>query len=96
MPGGTEFRSGHDDSAPGDAKDRAGPRTSVVTVTPTASDGTGQCTAPARTVTAEHGGRRSRVARRGHSWKAEWWTRGREPGATGEWGPSGTGHPQTP
>ncbi|NUL05804.1 chitinase, partial [Streptomyces lunaelactis] len=26
------------------------------------------------------------VSRNGHTWKAKWWTRGEEPGTTGEWG----------
>ncbi|MFI9615476.1 chitinase C-terminal domain-containing protein [Streptomyces sp. NPDC052023] len=57
------------------------------TPSPTASPtgGTGQCTAPAWNAMTEYGGG-STVAHRGHSWKAKWWTRGEEPGTTGEWG----------
>ncbi|MFD7437125.1 chitinase C-terminal domain-containing protein [Streptomyces sp. NPDC059861] len=57
------------------------------TPTPTASPtgGTGQCTAPAWNAVTEYGGGGT-VAHRGHSWKAKWWTKGEEPGTTGEWG----------
>ncbi|MBV7695559.1 chitinase C-terminal domain-containing protein [Streptomyces sp. TRM70350] len=61
------------------------PGTATPTPTPTPTGGTGQCTAPAWNATTEYGGG-STVAHGGHSWKAKWWTKGEEPGTTGEWG----------
>lgn len=54
-------------------------------VSPSPSGGTGQCTAPAWTATAEYAGG-SQVSHKGHTWRAQWWTRGEEPGTTGDWG----------
>ncbi|GEC04673.1 chitinase [Streptomyces spinoverrucosus] len=62
-----------------------GTATPTPTPTPTPTGGTGQCTAPAWNAVTEYGGG-STVAHRGHSWKAQWWTKGEEPGTTGEWG----------
>ncbi|WP_180686548.1 chitinase C-terminal domain-containing protein [Streptomyces gossypiisoli] len=62
-----------------------GTATPTPTPTPTPTGGTGQCTAPAWDAVTEYGGG-STVAHRGHSWKAKWWTKGEEPGTTGEWG----------
>ncbi|MDT9699422.1 chitinase C-terminal domain-containing protein [Streptomyces sp. P17] len=52
---------------------------------PTPSDGTGSCTTPAWSASTEYGGG-STVSHKGRSWKAKWWTKGEEPGTTGEWG----------
>ncbi|MFH9825910.1 chitinase C-terminal domain-containing protein [Streptomyces bobili] len=52
---------------------------------PSGSGGTGQCAAPAWTATTEYVGE-SKVSHRGHGWRAKWWTKGEEPGTTGEWG----------
>lgn len=64
-----------------------GTGTPTPTPTPTASPtgGTGQCAGPAWNAVTEYGGGGT-VAHRGHSWKAKWWTKGEEPGTTGEWG----------
>ncbi|MBG0856784.1 chitinase C-terminal domain-containing protein [Streptomyces spinoverrucosus] len=61
------------------------PGTATPTPTPSPTGGTGQCAAPAWSAATEYGGG-STVAHRGHSWKAKWWTKGEEPGTTGEWG----------
>ncbi|WP_092532053.1 family 20 glycosylhydrolase [Amycolatopsis arida] len=45
----------------------------------------GRCTAPAWDGAAVYVGG-DRVAHGGHHWTAKWWTRGEEPGTTGEWG----------
>ncbi|GGR11225.1 chitinase C-terminal domain-containing protein [Streptomyces griseomycini] len=45
----------------------------------------GDCTAPAWDAAASYGGG-SVVSHEGHTWKAQWWTKGEEPGTTGEWG----------
>ncbi|MFI6038420.1 chitinase C-terminal domain-containing protein [Streptomyces sp. NPDC051315] len=45
----------------------------------------GQCTAAAWNSATEYTGG-SVVSHRAHSWKARWWTKGEEPGTTGEWG----------
>ncbi|MEV0176235.1 chitinase C-terminal domain-containing protein [Streptomyces sp. NPDC050803] len=52
---------------------------------PTPTDGTGACTAAAWSATTEYLGGAT-VSHKGHSWKAKWWTKGEEPGTTGEWG----------
>ncbi|MFE9678204.1 chitinase C-terminal domain-containing protein [Streptomyces sp. NPDC006259] len=52
---------------------------------PSPSSGTGQCTAAAWNAAAEYAGE-GKVSHRGHAWRARWWTRGEEPGTTGEWG----------
>lgn len=51
----------------------------------TTGGGGGQCTAPAWSATAEYGGGTS-VSHNSRTWKAKWWTKGEEPGTTGEWG----------
>ncbi|MEV5613307.1 chitinase C-terminal domain-containing protein [Streptomyces sp. NPDC052225] len=53
--------------------------------TPTPDPTGGACTAPAWSATAEYGSG-TVVSHGGHSWKAKWWTKGEEPGTTGEWG----------
>ncbi|MGK9464109.1 chitinase C-terminal domain-containing protein [Streptomyces sp. G6] len=53
--------------------------------TPGPTDGTGQCTAPAWDAASPYGGGVT-VSHEGHSWKSKWWTKGEEPGTTGEWG----------
>ncbi|MFE0801645.1 chitinase C-terminal domain-containing protein [Streptomyces sp. NPDC058812] len=52
---------------------------------PSPTDGTGQCTAPAWDAATPYGGGIT-VSHEGHSWKSKWWTKGEEPGTTGEWG----------
>ncbi|WP_121703035.1 chitinase C-terminal domain-containing protein [Streptomyces sp. E5N298] len=52
---------------------------------PSPTDGTGPCAAPAWDAAASYGGGIS-VSHRGHTWKSKWWTKGEEPGTTGEWG----------
>lgn len=52
---------------------------------PSPTDGTGQCTAPAWDTASSYGGGTS-VSHQGHTWKSKWWTKGEEPGTTGEWG----------
>ncbi|MGW7055778.1 chitinase C-terminal domain-containing protein [Streptomyces sp. NPDC054887] len=51
---------------------------------PTPSPG-GACTSPAWSATSEYGGGTT-VAHKSHHWKSKWWTKGEEPGTTGEWG----------
>ncbi|MEU9333401.1 glycosyl hydrolase family 18 protein [Streptomyces sp. NPDC048290] len=46
---------------------------------------TGPCTPAAWSATAEYG-TGTVVSHKGRSWKAKWWTKGEEPGTTGEWG----------
>ncbi|MFE0810794.1 chitinase C-terminal domain-containing protein [Streptomyces sp. NPDC058848] len=55
------------------------------TPTPGPTDGTGQCAAPAWDAASPYGGGVT-VSHEGHSWKSKWWTKGEEPGTTGEWG----------
>ncbi|MBC7269042.1 MAG: chitinase C-terminal domain-containing protein [Streptomyces sp.] len=55
------------------------------TPTPTPTEPGGQCTAPAWDAATAYGGG-STVSHQGHDWKAKWWTKGEEPGTTGEWG----------
>ena len=45
----------------------------------------GDCADPAWDASTAYGGG-SVVSHEGHVWKAQWWTRGEEPGTTGEWG----------
>jgi chitinase len=45
----------------------------------------GACTAPAWNATSEYGGGVT-VSHKSHQWKSKWWTKGEEPGTTGEWG----------
>ncbi|MEU4351370.1 chitinase C-terminal domain-containing protein [Streptomyces sp. NPDC023838] len=49
------------------------------------STGGGSCTAPAWTAAAEYGGSTT-VSYKSHIWKSKWWTKGEEPGTTGDWG----------
>ncbi|NKQ26165.1 carbohydrate-binding protein, partial [Streptomyces galbus] len=49
------------------------------------SPSNGACTAAAWNATGEYLGG-TVVSHKGHSWKAKWWTKGEEPGTTGEWG----------
>ncbi|MGX8905111.1 chitinase C-terminal domain-containing protein [Streptomyces netropsis] len=59
--------------------------TPTPTPTPTATPTGGACAAPSwNSANAYNGG--ATVSWKGHSWKAKWWTRGEEPGTTGEWG----------
>ncbi|MBT2504854.1 chitinase C-terminal domain-containing protein [Streptomyces sp. ISL-98] len=52
---------------------------------PTPSPG-GPCAAtPAWSASAEYGGSTT-VSHKAHTWKSKWWTKGEEPGTTGEWG----------
>ncbi|MCH0564752.1 MULTISPECIES: chitinase C-terminal domain-containing protein [unclassified Streptomyces] len=55
------------------------------TATPTPTGGTGNCTAAAWSSTTVYTGG-GVVSHQGHTWKAEWWTKGEEPGTTGAWG----------
>ncbi|MEG3630366.1 chitinase C-terminal domain-containing protein [Streptomyces poriticola] len=59
--------------------------TPTPTPTPTGTGGPGQCADPAWDAGEAYGGG-STVSHGGHAWKAKWWTRGEEPGTTGEWG----------
>ncbi|MGW7197803.1 chitinase C-terminal domain-containing protein [Streptomyces chryseus] len=52
--------------------------------TPTPSPG-GPCAAPAWSASSEYGSGTT-VAHKSHQWKSKWWTKGEEPGTTGEWG----------
>ncbi|MFJ6660407.1 chitinase C-terminal domain-containing protein [Streptomyces sp. NPDC091377] len=54
------------------------------TPTPTPTP-TGPCTPVAWSATAEYG-TGTVVSHKGRSWKAKWWTKGEEPGSTGQWG----------
>ncbi|WP_093801899.1 chitinase C-terminal domain-containing protein [Streptomyces sp. Wb2n-11] len=51
---------------------------------PTPSPG-GPCTAPAWSASSEYGSGTT-VAHKSRTWKSKWWTKGEEPGTTGEWG----------
>ncbi|MFF3349960.1 chitinase C-terminal domain-containing protein [Streptomyces sp. NPDC002779] len=62
-----------------------GPAPDPTNPTPTPTPTPGACTAPGWNSATEYGGG-SQVAHKGHSWKAKWWTKGEEPGTTGEWG----------
>ncbi|MER6676170.1 chitinase C-terminal domain-containing protein [Streptomyces sp. NPDC000983] len=53
--------------------------------TPTPTPTPGACTAPAWNSGTEYGGG-TQVSHKGHTWKSKWWTKGEEPGTTGEWG----------
>ncbi|GAA3308161.1 hypothetical protein GCM10020295_69290 [Streptomyces cinereospinus] len=55
----------------------------------------GACFPPAWRASAEYGGG-SAASRTGHSWRAKWWTKGEEPGTTGEWGSGRTSAPADP
>ncbi|MBT2419848.1 chitinase C-terminal domain-containing protein [Streptomyces sp. ISL-22] len=62
-----------------------GPGTPSGTPSPSPTSSSTQCTALGWNPTTEYGGG-STVSHKGHSWKARWWTKGEEPGTTGEWG----------
>ncbi|MFE9397603.1 chitinase C-terminal domain-containing protein [Streptomyces flavidovirens] len=51
---------------------------------PTPSPG-GPCAAPAWSSSSAYGSGTT-VAHKSHHWKSKWWTKGEEPGTTGEWG----------
>ncbi|NUL09179.1 glycosyl hydrolase family 18 protein [Streptomyces lunaelactis] len=53
--------------------------------TPSPSDPPSGCSAAAWSSTAVYTGG-GLVYHKGHTWKAQWWTQGEEPGTTGEWG----------
>ncbi|SDL00507.1 chitinase C-terminal domain-containing protein [Streptomyces indicus] len=55
------------------------------TGSPSPSQPGGACTPAAWNATAEYGGG-TVVSHKSHTWKAKWWTKGEEPGTTGEWG----------
>lgn len=55
------------------------------TPSPSPTSSSGECANPAWSATTEYGGG-STVSHEGHGWKARWWTKGEEPGTTGEWG----------
>ncbi|WP_267245339.1 chitinase C-terminal domain-containing protein [Streptomyces sp. PR69] len=52
---------------------------------PTPDPTPGECTAPAWDASTAYVGDTT-VSHDGHTWKSKWWTRGEEPGTTGEWG----------
>ncbi|WP_175409465.1 chitinase C-terminal domain-containing protein [Streptomyces sp. TRM64462] len=52
---------------------------------PTPTPTPGACTEPAWDASVAYGGG-SLVSHGSHTWKAKWWTKGEEPGTTGEWG----------
>ena len=54
-------------------------------VPPTATPSTGVCSAPAWNAAVAYVGG-DVVSHNGHEWRAKWWTRGEEPGTTGQWG----------
>ncbi|GAA2923847.1 chitinase C-terminal domain-containing protein [Streptomyces enissocaesilis] len=51
---------------------------------PTPSPG-GPCAAPTWSASSEYGSGTT-VSHKSHQWKSKWWTKGEEPGTTGEWG----------
>ncbi|MFI9546033.1 chitinase C-terminal domain-containing protein [Streptomyces sp. NPDC052016] len=55
------------------------------TSSPSPSPSGGTCAGAAWNSATEYTGG-SVVSHKGHSWKAKWWTKGEEPGTTGEWG----------
>ncbi|MFI1397674.1 glycosyl hydrolase family 18 protein [Streptomyces sp. NPDC020681] len=61
------------------------PSPSDPTPTPSPSDPPAGCTAAAWSSAAVYTGG-AVVSHKGHTWKAQWWTQGEEPGTTGEWG----------
>jgi chitinase len=71
------------DLARGTAGTEPGPGTPTDPTTP--PGGPGACAEPAWDAPTAYGGG-SVVSHEGHVWKAQWWTKGEEPGATGEWG----------
>jgi hypothetical protein len=52
---------------------------------PTGPGNPGTCTAPAWSATTEYSNPTT-VSHKSHNWKSKWWTKGEEPGTTGEWG----------
>ncbi|EPH39498.1 chitinase C-terminal domain-containing protein [Streptomyces aurantiacus] len=52
---------------------------------PDPTDPPGTCTPPAWNASSEYGSGTT-VSHKSHTWKAKWWTKGEEPGTTGEWG----------
>ncbi|MBC9715735.1 chitinase C-terminal domain-containing protein [Streptomyces sp. TRM66268-LWL] len=52
---------------------------------PSPSQPGGTCAPAAWTATTEYVGT-TVVSHKNHTWKAKWWTKGEEPGTTGEWG----------
>ncbi|UYQ61049.1 chitinase C-terminal domain-containing protein [Streptomyces peucetius] len=52
---------------------------------PDPSPSPGDCTAPAWDAASAYGGG-STVSHNSRQWKSKWWTKGEEPGMTGEWG----------
>ncbi|GAA4789769.1 glycosyl hydrolase family 18 protein [Streptomyces sanyensis] len=55
------------------------------TPSPTGTGTPGTCSAPAWSAGESYGGGTT-VSHGGHDWKSKWWTKGEEPGTTGEWG----------
>ncbi|MGI5404713.1 chitinase C-terminal domain-containing protein [Streptomyces sp. CA-135486] len=60
-------------SSPSPATDPTGPGTP------------GTCTAPAWSAATEYSSPTT-VSHKSHTWKSKWWTKGEEPGTTGDWG----------
>ncbi|GGS03616.1 chitinase [Streptomyces aureoverticillatus] len=52
---------------------------------PDPTDPPGTCTAPAWNASSEYGSGTT-VSHKSHNWKSKWWTKGEEPGTTGQWG----------
>ncbi|MFD9075712.1 chitinase C-terminal domain-containing protein [Streptomyces lasiicapitis] len=52
---------------------------------PDPTDPPGTCTSPAWAASSEYGNGTT-VSHKSHHWKAKWWTKGEEPGTTGDWG----------
>ncbi|WP_405710623.1 chitinase C-terminal domain-containing protein [Streptomyces sp. NBC_00046] len=61
------------------------PGTGTSTASPDPTPGGGGCTAPAWSAGSEYGAGTA-VAHGTRQWKAKWWTKGDEPGSTGDWG----------
>lgn len=62
-----------------------GTGTSTPSPSPDPTPGGGGCTAPVWSAGSEYGAGTT-VAHGTHQWKAKWWTKGEEPGSTGDWG----------
>lgn len=52
---------------------------------PDPTDPPGKCTSPAWSTSSEYGSGTT-VSHKSHHWKSKWWTKGEEPGTTGDWG----------
>ncbi|GHC85650.1 chitinase C-terminal domain-containing protein [Streptomyces flavofungini] len=52
---------------------------------PDPTDPPGKCTAPTWSTSSEYGSGTT-VSHKSHHWKSKWWTKGEEPGTTGDWG----------